>query len=228
MSEGSIRSDGHTRGSKPHRYRGHHGVGPRIDYRNGAGTNIRDIGEAPGSDRHPFGVTPNRHRGHHGVAGRVSDRDALGATIRHKGEGPVRSEGYAQGSPLHRYRGHHGVAGRLDHRDVIGTRIRDISDFRGGRAHCAHGRQRIPARHPNRNALSDTSVNAPDAHALLGKIYAAEGKDLEAIAELKKALVADRDGSYHYQLYRIYKKIGDEKSAAVALKEFRAIRTTPH
>jgi tetratricopeptide (TPR) repeat protein len=78
-----------------------------------------------------------------------------------------------------------------------------------------------------RNALSNRSVNAPDAHALLGKIYAAEGKGLEAIAELKQALFTDRDGSYHYQLYRLYRKMGDEKSAAVALKEFRAIRTSP-
>ncbi len=79
-----------------------------------------------------------------------------------------------------------------------------------------------------RNALSDTSANAPGAHALLGKIYAAEGKDLEAIAEFKQALVADRDGSYHYQLYRLYRKMGDERSAAAALKEFKAIRTNPH
>lgn len=78
------------------------------------------------------------------------------------------------------------------------------------------------------NALSDTSVNAPDAHALLGKIYAAEGKDHDAISEFEQALAADRDGSYHYQIYRLYRKIGDEKSAAAALQQFKALRTSPH
>ena len=79
-----------------------------------------------------------------------------------------------------------------------------------------------------RDALRDTSAAAPEAHALLGKIYARQGKDLEAIAELNQALVADRDGGYHYQLYLLYRKLGDEKSAAAALKEFRALRTNPH
>lgn len=75
-----------------------------------------------------------------------------------------------------------------------------------------------------RVALNGPPANLPRVHALLGKVYAAQGRTAEAVAELKGSLPADSDGSYHYQLYQLYKKLGDEKAAAAALKKSERIR----
>ena len=50
-------------------------------------------------------------------------------------------------------------------------------------------------------------------HALLGKVYANTNRDNEAIAELKLALPEDKDGHIHYQIGRLYLKVGDRDSA---------------
>jgi hypothetical protein len=39
------------------------------------------------------------------------------------------------------------------------------------------------------------------------------------LQELKPALAADTTGAFHYQLFQIYRHLGDEKSAAIALQE---------
>ena len=73
-------------------------------------------------------------------------------------------------------------------------------------------------------ALHGPQSNLPLAHALLGKIYGSQGRTPEAITELKQALPDDHDGSLHYQIYMLYKKIGDESAAREALKQSEALR----
>jgi tetratricopeptide (TPR) repeat protein len=73
-------------------------------------------------------------------------------------------------------------------------------------------------------ALRGAPSNLPLAHALLGKIYASQGRTPEAIKELQQALPDDRDGSLHYRIAMLYKKIGDERAAQEALKQSEALR----
>jgi tetratricopeptide (TPR) repeat protein len=53
-------------------------------------------------------------------------------------------------------------------------------------------------------------------HALLGKVYAQTNRTEQAIAELKLALAGDKDGTVHYQIARLYLKVGDRESAEQA------------
>ena len=53
-------------------------------------------------------------------------------------------------------------------------------------------------------------------HALLGNVYAKTNRTRQAIAELKLGLVSDKDGSLHYQIARLYLKVGDRDSAKQA------------
>lgn len=62
------------------------------------------------------------------------------------------------------------------------------------------------------------------AHALLGKVYAETDRPKEAIAELKLALDHDSDGHIHYQIGRLYLKIGDQQSAQKAFDASARIR----
>ena len=55
-------------------------------------------------------------------------------------------------------------------------------------------------------------------HALLGKVYAQTDRTRQAIAELKMSLTSDKDGSLHYQIARLYLKVGDRYSAAQAFE----------
>ena len=61
-------------------------------------------------------------------------------------------------------------------------------------------------------------------YALFGKIDAAQGRLKEARVELEKSLEADNDGSYHYQLSRVYTQLGNKQAAAAALAQSEAIR----
>ena len=73
-------------------------------------------------------------------------------------------------------------------------------------------------------ALHGPQSNLPLAHALLGRIYGSQGQTADAIKELQQALPHDPDGSLHYQIAMLYKKIGDEKAAREALKQSEALR----
>jgi tetratricopeptide (TPR) repeat protein len=55
-------------------------------------------------------------------------------------------------------------------------------------------------------------------HALLGNVYAHTNRTQQAIAELKLALPDDKDGSLHYQIGRLYWKIGDRDAAEQAFQ----------
>jgi tetratricopeptide (TPR) repeat protein len=62
-------------------------------------------------------------------------------------------------------------------------------------------------------------------HALLGKVYARTDRTEQAIAELKLALAGDKDGTVHYQLARLYLKVGDRDSAKQAFEASRRLRS---
>ncbi len=61
-------------------------------------------------------------------------------------------------------------------------------------------------------------------HALLGNVYAKTNRTQEAIAELKLALDNDKDGSLHYQIARLYMKVGDRASANQAFEVSQRIQ----
>ncbi len=61
-------------------------------------------------------------------------------------------------------------------------------------------------------------------HALLGNVYAKTNRTQEAITELKLALASDKDGSLHYQIARLYLKVGDRESANQAFAVTKQIQ----
>jgi tetratricopeptide (TPR) repeat protein len=61
-------------------------------------------------------------------------------------------------------------------------------------------------------------------HVVLAKIYLVKQQPQLAIAELRKVIAADPDGSYHFLLYRAFHQTGDEKDAKEAIAEFQKIR----
>ena len=67
-------------------------------------------------------------------------------------------------------------------------------------------------------ALNPKPELAPHVHALLGRVYAETNRPQEAITELRMGLADDKDGHVHYQLARLYLKIGDRNSAQKALE----------
>jgi tetratricopeptide (TPR) repeat protein len=61
-------------------------------------------------------------------------------------------------------------------------------------------------------------------HVVLGRIYLTKKQPALAIAELRKVVHADPDGSYHFLLYRACHQAGDEQGAKAAMAEFQRIR----
>lgn len=61
-------------------------------------------------------------------------------------------------------------------------------------------------------------------HALLGKVYARTNRTQQAIAELKLALAEDKDGHLHYQIARLYLKVGNQVAAKEAFAVSARIR----
>jgi tetratricopeptide (TPR) repeat protein len=64
----------------------------------------------------------------------------------------------------------------------------------------------------------------PHVHALMGEVYAGTGRTQDAIDQFRMGLSSDEDGSIHYQLARLYRQIGDSKSASEALEQMRIIK----
>ena len=64
----------------------------------------------------------------------------------------------------------------------------------------------------------------PRVHTLLGEVYFLTDRFPEALTEFKLGLVDDDDGSIHYQLGRIYQKLGDRKKADEAFRVSKQLR----
>jgi uncharacterized protein HemY len=77
---------------------------------------------------------------------------------------------------------------------------------------------------PLKAGLSSKAELLPRVHALLGRVYAGQGKDPQAIEELKLGLPSDDDGSVHFQLGRLYQKAGQQKLAQAAFDETRRLQ----
>jgi tetratricopeptide (TPR) repeat protein len=75
-----------------------------------------------------------------------------------------------------------------------------------------------------KKSLNTKPEYVPHVHTLLGKVYAQTNRTQQAIAELKLALPADKDGRLHYQIARLYLKVGDRDSAKQAFDESDRIR----
>jgi tetratricopeptide (TPR) repeat protein len=69
-----------------------------------------------------------------------------------------------------------------------------------------------------KKSLNTKPEYVPHVHALLGDVYAHTDRIHEAIAELKLALPDDKDGHVHFQIGRLYLKIGDQDSAKEAFR----------
>jgi predicted Zn-dependent protease len=63
----------------------------------------------------------------------------------------------------------------------------------------------------------------PRIHALLGQVYASQGDTKRAIDEYKLGLPSDDDGSVHFQLGRLYQKVGETELAASAFADSKAL-----
>jgi predicted Zn-dependent protease len=64
----------------------------------------------------------------------------------------------------------------------------------------------------------------PRVHALLGRVYAALGREKEAIEELRQGVASDEDGGIYYQFARLYHKAGDAKAANAPIERSRQIK----
>ena len=73
-------------------------------------------------------------------------------------------------------------------------------------------------------ALAGTATILPHVRALRSRGYAAQGQTEEVLAELKQSLDGDPDGSYHFQIYQSFKKLGDEPAAAAASQKSESVR----
>ncbi|MBV9625112.1 MAG: tetratricopeptide repeat protein [Acidobacteria bacterium] len=67
-----------------------------------------------------------------------------------------------------------------------------------------------------KKSLTTKPEYIPHVHALLGKVYARTGRTEQAIAELRLALADDKDGAVHYQIGRLYLKVGNRDAAREA------------
>jgi len=86
-------------------------------------------------------------------------------------------------------------------------------------------RQNLPEAFPYLvKALQIKSEERFYVHADLSRVYEERGDLVQAIEEMKQALPADVDGSYHYRLGRLYMNNGDHTAAAQALDQSAKLR----
>jgi len=75
-----------------------------------------------------------------------------------------------------------------------------------------------------KKGLSTKPELIPHVHALLGRVYAETNRTQEAITESKLGLSDDKDGRLHFQIARLYLKVGDRDSAKQAFAESERLR----
>jgi tetratricopeptide (TPR) repeat protein len=73
-------------------------------------------------------------------------------------------------------------------------------------------------------ALQVSPEELPYVHADLSTVYEERGDFAKAIAEMKRAVMVDVDGSYFYRLGHLYMKTGDRAAAAQALEQSAKLR----
>jgi tetratricopeptide (TPR) repeat protein len=76
-----------------------------------------------------------------------------------------------------------------------------------------------------KEALAGNADFVSRIHALLGTIYSHQGRDQQAMDELKQGLASDDDGSVHYRLARLYQKTGQTKLAEAEFAETRRLQS---
>jgi tetratricopeptide (TPR) repeat protein len=76
-----------------------------------------------------------------------------------------------------------------------------------------------------KKALNTKPELIPHVHALLGRVYAETNRTQQAIAEMTLGLSDDKDGRLHYQIARLYLKIGDRNSARKAFEVSHRLRS---
>ena len=77
---------------------------------------------------------------------------------------------------------------------------------------------------PPLNRSLELNPSLDRAHVLLGKVYSAQGKLDESLKHLEKGAAADKDGSVHYQLFVLYRKLNQPEKAAIALRASQELR----
>jgi predicted Zn-dependent protease len=86
--------------------------------------------------------------------------------------------------------------------------------------------QEFEAASPYLRHCADVSPElASRVHVLQGKILAATGHLQGAAKQLVLGASSDQDGSVHYQLARIYQKLGEQQAAKAAFQESEALRS---
>ena len=75
-----------------------------------------------------------------------------------------------------------------------------------------------------KKGLSTKPELVPHVHALLGRVFAETNRTQEAITESKLGLADDKDGRLHFQIARLYLKVGDRDSAKQAFAESDRLR----
>ena len=63
-----------------------------------------------------------------------------------------------------------------------------------------------------------------EAHAQLGKALAETGQPQEAVPHLEMAAPTDKDGMLHFELFKVYRKLGDKERAEAALAASKKIQ----
>ncbi len=76
-----------------------------------------------------------------------------------------------------------------------------------------------------KKALNTKPEFVSRVHALLGRVYAETNRTQQAIAEMTLGLSDDKDGRLHYQIARLYLKIGDRNSARKAFEVSHRMRS---
>lgn len=76
-----------------------------------------------------------------------------------------------------------------------------------------------------RKALNTKPELIPHVHALLGRVYAETNRTQQAITEMKLGLSDDKDGRLHFQIARLYLKLGDRNSAKEAFDVSQRLRS---
>ncbi len=76
-----------------------------------------------------------------------------------------------------------------------------------------------------KKALKTKPELIPHVHALLGRVYAETNRTQQAITEMKLGLPDDKDGRLHFQIARLYLKVGDRHSAKEAFDVSKRLRS---